>query len=493
MSLFSPKSKPSLRHIGSNKAIKSFEHLSALFGNSHAESKSNISEIHKSKLSICLESENIVLTTSSTTAPSLTAGIPTGPSLSQELGSLPFQVSEYSASCGPVSPLRDEKSPGNVPSIQLPPPKESCAELPGSFSFEAPDRVESRKTPTRASPSEKEDKSSGDAQRALMPTSSCEKPRWAVNDFAKLLRDDSSLIEGEKAGVDSKGHSINETKGDTYVSKRREVVKDMQLNFNELKVDDSGSYNDRKPPCGSSGDLQTTYDEKKGRLTLMVRETQEAARESHLTTRDTDKNEPLLPYVSQLNVRKNGAFGLQNFHDAINQEVQHISLEDSCRTNHESCYGPRYRRPTFNHPSDCSCYRNEAAALKFRVVELEYLNATLEGKLRQYREEIKLFKKDVKGYKKDEKRHQRELQEKDAEIYALNKKIAQLVGQLASTSISHATKSTARPKYIKKELPFPAPARAPSVDRRMKAGRRPRTSRVVREDESIAATRKHRT
>lgn len=97
----------------------------------------------------------------------------------------------------------------------------------------------------------------------------------------------------------------------------------------------------------------------------------------------------------------------------------------------------------------CSFYTSELAALQFRVVELEYMNATLEAKVRQYRQEIRLFKKDVKGYKKDEKHFSKLLEEKDTEIIALHEKIAQLVAASSPTSTQVAGKE------IKKSLPSP--------------------------------------
>lgn len=98
----------------------------------------------------------------------------------------------------------------------------------------------------------------------------------------------------------------------------------------------------------------------------------------------------------------------------------------------------------------CTFYTSELAALQFRVVELEYMNATLEAKVRQYRQEIRLFKKDVKGYKKDEKHFNKLLEEKDTEIIALHEKIAQLV---AASSPSTSTQVAG--KEVKKSLPSP--------------------------------------
>lgn len=79
--------------------------------------------------------------------------------------------------------------------------------------------------------------------------------------------------------------------------------------------------------------------------------------------------------------------------------------------------------PFEDYPSDNS----EVSALKFRIVELEYVNAALEGKLRQYRDEIRLFKKDVKGYKNDGRRFTQQLKDKNMEITALHTKIIQLL------------------------------------------------------------------
>jgi hypothetical protein len=110
------------------------------------------------------------------------------------------------------------------------------------------------------------------------------------------------------------------------------------------------------------------------------------------------------------------------------------------------------------------------------LIELEYRNATLEGKLRQYRDEIKLFKKDVKGYKRDENRYIRELQEKDAEIYALNEKISQLVGQLASRPSPMASTTALRDVV---ERPLPSPSLLPQPPRSKR-----RTRVAPRKDES---------
>jgi hypothetical protein len=76
---------------------------------------------------------------------------------------------------------------------------------------------------------------------------------------------------------------------------------------------------------------------------------------------------------------------------------------------------------------DYSSDNSEVSALKFRIVELEYVNAALEGKVRQYRDEIRLFKKDVKGYKNDGRRFTQQLNDKNMEITALHTKIIQLL------------------------------------------------------------------
>ncbi|KAH8697127.1 hypothetical protein BGW36DRAFT_427101 [Talaromyces proteolyticus] len=88
----------------------------------------------------------------------------------------------------------------------------------------------------------------------------------------------------------------------------------------------------------------------------------------------------------------------------------------------------------YHRLEECPFYTNEVSALKFRIVELEYVNASLEGKLRQYRDEIRLFKKDVRGYKTDGKRFTQLLKEKNVEISVLHKKIIQLLNHDAVPS-----------------------------------------------------------
>lgn len=295
-----------------------------------------------------------------------------------------------------------------------------------------------------------------------------------------------------------------------------------------------------RPWFNSPGDLETIREEKQAQLTLLSRETQETVKAGHdlgsatkekEKEKEKEKNDYLQPYDPRICMRKNGQTSLQNFPNPMSQEIQHASHDDSCRANYHHNHEPYYSPPkgcrprTFSHMSECSCHRNETAALQFRIVELEYHNATLESKLRQYRDEIKLFKKDVKGYKKDEKRYLRALQEKDAEIAALNEKIAQLVGQLTSNNsslgslpspitrtITSTSKLTTAPTVTttataptatttkkttalttddlkNKELPLPIPSPS-AVDSKIKARRRQRSSRTPREDGSSTVKQK---
>lgn len=217
MSLFSPKSpklKSGFRNIGSNMGIKSFEQLSAMFGHNNSadgNSKTNVS-LHKSKVSICYESENIVLSS----APASQNTIPAGPIMSPELDRGRFQSSEQSES-GTVRALPDAKSP---------PSKEFCVELPGSFSFENPNDTDPPRSSTPLSPSQKkEDEASEDPRLSLISGYAREPPVLTVSDFGNMLRRDQS--------PDRDGRE-----GDTYVSQRTDMLKGLQLNFNELKIDD---------------------------------------------------------------------------------------------------------------------------------------------------------------------------------------------------------------------------------------------------------------
>lgn len=78
---------------------------------------------------------------------------------------------------------------------------------------------------------------------------------------------------------------------------------------------------------------------------------------------------------------------------------------------------------------ECPFYTNEVSNLKLQVIELEYINATLENKVRKYREEIRLFKQDIKGYKLDGRQFAELLVEKEDEIETLHRKIGQLLNQ----------------------------------------------------------------
>jgi hypothetical protein len=144
-------------------------------------------------------------------------------------------------------------------------------------------------------------------------------------------------------------------------------------------------------------------------------------------------------------------------------------------THHEQRHGFVSACTSHYNMIDCPSYTSEVAALKFRAVELEYVNATMESKLRQHRQEIRLFKKDVKGYKRDERRCLQQMKEKEAEISALNEKIAQLIGVLASASPGS---SVSGQRDGDKELPLARPSSASHA-------RRVRSRTVHYVDESI--------
>lgn len=149
------------------------------------------------------------------------------------------------------------------------------------------------------------------------------------------------------------------------------------------------------------------------------------------------------------NSESSNSVAIPRFHPRIHNLDERISINEtqpirsSPRTSlyikpkaFSSCLGhhadPNIDRdrdnPFEDYPSD------EVSALKFRIVELEYVNAALEGKVRQYRDEIRLFKKDVKGYKNDGRRFNQQLKEKNMEITALHTKIIQLLNNDTLTS-----------------------------------------------------------
>lgn len=184
-----------------------FGHNNSADGNS----KTNVS-LHKSKVSICYESENIVLSS----APSSQNTIPAGPIMSPELDRARYQSSDQPES-GAVRALPDAKSP---------PRKEYCVELPGSFSFDNPNDTDPSRSPTPVSPSQKkEEEAAEDPRLSLISGYARSPPVLTVSDFGNMLRRDQS--------PDRDG------RGDTYVSHQRtDMVKGLQLNLNGLRIDD---------------------------------------------------------------------------------------------------------------------------------------------------------------------------------------------------------------------------------------------------------------
>jgi hypothetical protein len=84
---------------------------------------------------------------------------------------------------------------------------------------------------------------------------------------------------------------------------------------------------------------------------------------------------------------------------------------------------------SYHHLNDCPFYTSEVSNLKIRIIELEYINATLENKVHKYRGEIRLFKKDIKGYKSDVRQLTQLLRERENEIDILHRKITQLLNR----------------------------------------------------------------
>ncbi|CRG85310.1 hypothetical protein PISL3812_02409 [Talaromyces islandicus] len=152
------------------------------------------------------------------------------------------------------------------------------------------------------------------------------------------------------------------------------------------------------------------------------------------------------------------------FHHRISNLDERILLNET-QTNTLSNFLGHHANPNINNDKDnasgadyLSDCRSEISALKFRIVELEYVNAALESKVRQYRDEIRLFKKDVKGYKNDGRRFTQQLKEKNLEITELHTKIIQLLNNdtlvspqtVTSNSSGFSTKvSTANSKQRK--------------------------------------------
>lgn len=107
------------------------------------------------------------------------------------------------------------------------------------------------------------------------------------------------------------------------------------------------------------------------------------------------------------------------------------------------CFSPTTSADSSDHNiHEYSFYTNEVSNLKFQVIELEYINASLENKVRKYRDEIRLFKQDIKGYKLDGRQLAELLMEKEDEIETLHKKITQLLNQDCLPSPPRSTPSS---------------------------------------------------
>lgn len=81
------------------------------------------------------------------------------------------------------------------------------------------------------------------------------------------------------------------------------------------------------------------------------------------------------------------------------------------------------------NPLEHSIYCVEVSNLKLQIIELEYINTTLENKIRKYRREIRLFKQDVDGYKLDVQQLTAMLLERETEIDLFHEKITQILNQ----------------------------------------------------------------
>ncbi|OKL59136.1 hypothetical protein UA08_05609 [Talaromyces atroroseus] len=108
-----------------------------------------------------------------------------------------------------------------------------------------------------------------------------------------------------------------------------------------------------------------------------------------------------------------------NHHEHGHEHEQHL---------HPSSPSSKFDN-SYHHLNDCPFYTSEVSNLKIRIIELEYINATLENKVHKYRDEIRLFKKDIKGYKSDARQFTQLLKERETEIEVLHKKITQLLNQ----------------------------------------------------------------
>lgn len=78
---------------------------------------------------------------------------------------------------------------------------------------------------------------------------------------------------------------------------------------------------------------------------------------------------------------------------------------------------------------ECPLYTSEVSKLRLQVIELEFVNTTLENQVHKYREESRLLKQDIKGYKLDGRQFADLLMEKEQEIEILHRKIVQLLNQ----------------------------------------------------------------
>jgi hypothetical protein len=89
--------------------------------------------------------------------------------------------------------------------------------------------------------------------------------------------------------------------------------------------------------------------------------------------------------------------------------------------------------------------------LQAHIDHFKILNTQQEKKLQTYRGEIELLKEDVAVYKQEEQRHFLELWDKDAQIAALNSKVAQLL------TISPNLFPQSLDQRVEKDLPSPTP------------------------------------
>jgi hypothetical protein len=129
--------------------------------------------------------------------------------------------------------------------------------------------------------------------------------------------------------------------------------------------------------------------------------------------------------------------------------ASYCESEHEYQHSHQNEYQPQPQRfsptPSFasndNNIHESPFYTNEVSNLKLQVIELEYINAALENKVRKYREEVRLFKQDIKGYKLDGRHFAELLKEKEIEIQTLHRKIAQLLNQDSLPSPPRSTPS----------------------------------------------------